>query len=152
MQSKKPKLCELVGVKPYQRFRFDYPERKYEDCWIDENGVLWSGDGQTHKVGKNGIYYLIENPTVKILPEKFRLTNDEYTILYVFKANRFVYDDSYVTLYNARGKRCAVVNKTFFPSVPNGTAYDTIEADICYRENGCADAITKDERTVSFEF
>lgn len=134
MPDKKPRLCELIGVDPYQHFRFDYPNRKYEDCWIDEKGVLWSGDGNPHKVGKNGIYYLIENPEVEILPAKFRFTGQEYRICALFKATRFAYDNSYVTLYDDKGIRCAVVNKNFFPSVPYGTKYDAILIDIIYEE------------------
>ena len=132
MQNKKPKLCELIGVEPYQHFRFDYPERKYEDCWIDNNGKLWSGDGQPHKVGKNGIYYLIENPEIEILPKKFRMTEKEYKICISLHATRFIYDNMYVILYNDEGKRLAAVNKTLFPSVPSGEKYDAIPIDISY--------------------
>lgn len=95
-ETRKPRICDLLGVDVGEWFGFDYPHKKYEKCCVNVDGKIvemWN-TGKLHNVGGNAVCWIINHPDCVIRRPHF--TDEEMAAL------RVLYDSG--ARWLARGK------------------------------------------------
>lgn len=119
----KPRICEVLGVEPEERFSVG----QYE-YWFDQCGDMWCKAGTEEKMACGGVLCNIINHPDCII-RKPRFTKQEVEdakyikrILMVDLVSRNQYGNGLVTKKND-GSVSVVVNSEMFPSIRPGQSY-----------------------------
>ena len=118
----KPRICEVLGVEPEERFSIG----QYE-YWIDQNGDMWCEVGAEGKMACGGVLCAAINHPDRII-RKPRFTRQEVERA---KAIRVIYPTAYrleeadplIRVWDKEGKLLSHVDTALFPSHQPGQSY-----------------------------
>lgn len=118
----KPRICEVLGVKPEERFSVG----QYE-YWFDQCGDMWCKAGTEEKMACGGVLCnIINHPDCIIRKPRFTKQEVETAKLFLAAGAKKVFKDVYGGLYWASGDYIdATRNKIppkLFPSLQAGEA------------------------------
>ena len=119
----KPRICEVLGVEPEERFSIG----QYE-YWVDQNGDMWCEAGAEGKLACGGVLCAAINHPDRII-RKPRFTQQEVEdakyikrILKVDSVRRNIYGNGLVAM-KSDNSGSVVINSEMLPSIQPGQLY-----------------------------
>ena len=119
----KPRICEVLGVEPEERFSIG----QYE-YWVDQNGDMWCEAGAEGKLACGGVLCAAINHPDRII-RKPRFTQQEVEdakaikrILKVDSVRRNIYGNGLVAM-KSDNSVFVVINSEMLPSIHSGEEY-----------------------------